>query len=330
MRARLLLALAAALAGAACLQERLDVDITTRIHPDGTCERRIEYRLEHTDTDKSGERKRVPIDPEKDGLRFQKLPSGERWQIRNEAGRDLHLVVAEALLPSPNDIGSDYSRSLSPRMPASSNTISYGCDKRDDEGEVCEYAEFFFDPASPPAVVRTVIRWMLSHDDDFATSVARALGASAPRAKALKKAYRDRFAEPLAESADRLASRQFFGPRERAELEVLMKDMDGRTDQLGAAVFELAPAAGPEASQKAVKDALEDIFKRFDEETPGAGAIFTGDSRRVHFKFTLVMPGPILRANTCFSGDTATWEFDDEDLYAHGFDIRARAGASAP
>ncbi len=63
LRARLLLALAAALFAAACFQERLDVDITTRIHPDGTCERRIEYRLEHSDTDKSGERRRVPSIP---------------------------------------------------------------------------------------------------------------------------------------------------------------------------------------------------------------------------------------------------------------------------
>ena len=102
MRARLLLAFAV-LSGAACFKERLDVDITTRIHPDGTCERRIEYRLEHRD--KEGGRE--PIDPGEDGLRFQRFPSGEPWRVRDEAGRDLHLVVAEAAFPSPNDVGSD-------------------------------------------------------------------------------------------------------------------------------------------------------------------------------------------------------------------------------
>ena len=92
------------------------------------------------------------------------------------------------------------------------------------------------------------------------------------------------------------------------------------------------PARKP--ARTAVKDSLDELFDRFDKDIPGADdALVFGARRRarVHFKFTLVMPGPILRANTCFSGDTATWEFDDEDLYVHGFDIRARAAApSAP
>ena len=326
MKARLLLAFAAALSGAGCFRERLDVEISTRIHPDGSCERRIEYRLEHRD--KEGGRK--SIDPAEDGLRFQRFPSGEPWRVRDEAGRDLHVVVAEGAFPSPNDVGSDYSRALSPRVPAATNTISYGCEKRGDEGETCEYAELFFDPGSPPAMMRGVVRWMLAHDDDFAKTLARALGTAAPGSKALKKAYRERFAQPLADSADRLSGRQFFGPRERAELETLMKEIEERSEQLGVAVSDLAPAAGPERSHQAVKDTFDSLFNRFDEEMPGASAIFDGDTRRVHFKFTLVMPGPILRANTCFAGDTATWEFDDEDLYGHGFDVRARAAASSP
>ena len=326
MKGRRLLAFAVVLCGAACFQERLDVDITTRIHPDGSCERRIEYRLEHRNKDAG----RKPIDPAEDGLRFQRFPKGEPWRVRDEAGRDLHVVVAEAILPSPNDVGSDYSRTLSPGVPAATNTISYGCEKRDEEGDVCEYAELFFDPGSPPAVVRGVVRWMLAHDDDFAKTLAHALGTAAPRSKVLKQAYRERFAQPLADSADRLSGRQFFGPRERAELETLMKELEERSEQLGVAVSELAPAAGAERSQKAVKDSFDALFSRFDEEMPGASAIFAADTRRVHFKFTLVMPGPILRANTCFSGDTATWEFDDQDLYVHGFDVRARAAASSP
>jgi hypothetical protein len=46
-----------------------------------------------------------------------------------------------------------------------------------------------------------------------------------------------------------------------------------------------------------------------------------------HFRVTLVMPGPILRANTCAQGDTATWEFDGDDLYGRGFELWARAAA---
>ena len=329
MRGRLLVVFAVVLSGAACFQERLDVDITTRIHPDGTCERRIEYRLEHSDTDKEGDRKRVAIDPEKDALRrFHRFPTVEPWRLREERTADSHVVVVEALLPSPNDIGSDYSRASSPRAPAASNTISYGCDKG--EAAVCEYAELFFDPASPPAVIHGATRYLLTHDDDLAKSLAHALGSASPPVKVLKKLYRERFAKPLADEAERLAGRVFFGPRERSELEALMKDLDERSAQLAIAVAEVAPAAGPEASQKAVDESLDALFGRFDEEVPGATAVFTDDTK-VHFKYTLVMPGPILRANTCFTGDTATWEFDDEDLYVHGFDVRARAAApSAP
>ncbi len=48
---------------------------------------------------------------------------------------------------------------------------------------------------------------------------------------------------------------------------------------------------------------------------------------RVRFRATLVMPVPILRANTCVAGDTATWEFDEEDLFGRGFEMKALASA---
>jgi hypothetical protein len=37
------------------------------------------------------------------------------------------------------------------------------------------------------------------------------------------------------------------------------------------------------------------------------------------------MPAPILRANTCVAGDTATWEFEEEDLFGRGFEMKALA-----
>ena len=39
------------------------------------------------------------------------------------------------------------------------------------------------------------------------------------------------------------------------------------------------------------------------------------------------MPLPILRANTCFSGDTAVWEFEEEDLFGRGFEMKALAAS---
>ena len=48
---------------------------------------------------------------------------------------------------------------------------------------------------------------------------------------------------------------------------------------------------------------------------------------RLHLRATLVMPAPILRANTCVAGDTATWEFDEEDLFGRGFEMKALASA---
>jgi hypothetical protein len=47
--------------------------------------------------------------------------------------------------------------------------------------------------------------------------------------------------------------------------------------------------------------------------------------RSVHFRATLLMPVPILRANACVTGDTAVWEFDEEDLFGRGFEMKAFA-----
>ena len=47
----------------------------------------------------------------------------------------------------------------------------------------------------------------------------------------------------------------------------------------------------------------------------------------VRFRATLVMPFPILRANACVSGDTVVWEFEEEDLFGRGFEMKALATA---
>jgi hypothetical protein len=39
------------------------------------------------------------------------------------------------------------------------------------------------------------------------------------------------------------------------------------------------------------------------------------------------MPVPILRANTCATGDTAQWDFDEDDLFGRGFEMKVLAAA---
>ena len=42
---------------------------------------------------------------------------------------------------------------------------------------------------------------------------------------------------------------------------------------------------------------------------------------------TLLESLPIVSANACVSGDTAVWEFDQDDLYGRGFEMKASAAA---
>jgi hypothetical protein len=319
--------LLSALALSGCLEERLQVQVFTRIQPDGACERRIEYLLEHVD-DQTGERR--PLDPARDSLRrLHRFPSGEAWRVRDEVAADRHLVVAEALLPSPNDVGSDYQRAPAPREAPATNTLSYDCAELETAGAVCDYAELFLDPASPPAVVRRVLGFLAGREDAFARGVSRALRPASPSTASLRAAYRERFVAPLVARAEALATRRFFGPRERADLDALLEEGGTRTEDLVVAVSALTPGAGADRVREAVEAEIERQVERFTSETPSAGELLGGDTARrlLQFRATVVMPGPILRANTCFGGDTASWEFTGEDLYLQGFDLRARAAA---
>ena len=69
----------------ACIEDRLTVDLFTQVHTDGTCTRRVEYRLERVDTDKGDAR--VAIPPENDLLRtLHRFPTGETWTYRHIEG----------------------------------------------------------------------------------------------------------------------------------------------------------------------------------------------------------------------------------------------------
>lgn len=99
-----------ALAFQACIEDRLSVEITTRILPDGTMLRRTEYRLERVDLEKEEKLLALPR-PEEDVLRrLHRFPTGEQWTLIDEPGDKLHRLVTEATLASPHDLDWDLRR----------------------------------------------------------------------------------------------------------------------------------------------------------------------------------------------------------------------------
>jgi hypothetical protein len=311
-----------------CLEERLLVEMTTVIRADGSCSRRVEYRLEHFDSAKD-EAPAIAIAPEKDGLRlFHRFPAGEPWSVRDVPEPRLHSVIAEGLLASPNLIGSDYWRALSRRAAPSQNHVSFALSK-DDAGTTYEYAETFLDPSSPLASLRLLSRLLLKHDGEFASAFARAMGDAAPPRAQAQRVYRERFARPFAEAVGALAARPVFGPRERRETQNLLDSLSEDQNALVEALAALSPASGSEAVTRALETTGEGFWEPIEKEMTAAGLPLSGfaasPTRRVRIRAILVMPGPIQRANTCVNGDTASWEFEGEDLYGRGFEMWAKA-----
>jgi hypothetical protein len=78
------------------------VEIWTQIHADGTCTRRVEYRLERVDTERDDAPLEIP-DAENPFRLLHRFASGDAWSIVQERrGLALH-VTAEAgeLSPRP-------------------------------------------------------------------------------------------------------------------------------------------------------------------------------------------------------------------------------------
>jgi hypothetical protein len=80
---------------------------------------------------------------------------------------------------------------------------------------------------------------------------------------------------------------------------------------------------------KASDDAVDELGITILDEVEQAGLplLAPDGGTRVRFRATLVMPAPIVRATTCVSGDTAVWEFDGDDLFGRGFEMKALATA---
>lgn len=329
VRARAGALLLLALPALGCIEDRLTVDITTTVYADGSCNRRVEYRLERVDTEKGDARR--PLPARDDALqRFHRFPAGEAWSVRDDPQPDLHTVLAEATLPSPNDIDWDYWRQRTKRSPPARNYVSFSTDEADGgAGTVYDFAETFLDPASPMAGARLMAQAFAKRDDEFAERLSAALGPRAPRRSDLKRVYRERFVGPFAAEVQRLADRPVFGPRERKELDTVFE----RTQELEKGLLEglqaLSPSLEPAEIEEAAGPALNAVAEIVEKEMESSGLplpiILSENVRSIRFRVTLVMPGPIVRANTCVQGETATWEFEQDDLYGRGFEMWARA-----
>jgi hypothetical protein len=313
------------LAGTACIENRLTVDLFTQIHADGTCTRRVEYRLERVDTEKGDAR--VALLAQDDPLvTWHRFPTGEPWQVREERETGLHVVVVEGRLASPGDAAGDFFRARTPRAQPARNAASAFVDV---EHETYEYQEVLRDPSSPLAAARALSRAALKRDEAFAEGFAAALAGKGalPRESDVRRAYRELLAEPFAREVALLAERPFYGPRERKDLEELFDRLDEKQEDLAARLAALAPGTPPEEIEAAVLASLnslgEGLLAQLDEA--GLPLLTPEGSGRVRFRATLVMPVPILRANACVNGDTVVWEFEEEDLFGRGFEMKALA-----
>jgi hypothetical protein len=326
--------LLAALAASGCIQHRLDVTIRTDVRADGSCTRRIEYRLERTKRaghDRPDSAAGYRKDPDHDPLRaFFRFPASEPWSVSNEVlGDDKHSVNAEATLPSVNDLDWDYWRERTPGGRPARNYISFS-QATSGSSSLYEYTETFRDPASPIAVARRLTQLTQTKDKAFADAFVRALGDEHRDRGPLRRAFKEVLAIPLARRVEALAARPTFGPHERQLLERLAEE--GPVLDFTLALRALVPGIDAEGVDKAAEAAFTEVLEPVQKEMETVGlpmALAFGNDPaniEIHFRATLVMPTAITRANTCFTGDTATWEFDQDDLYSGPFPMWAKAG----
>jgi hypothetical protein len=310
-----------------CIENRLSVELFTQVHADGTCTRRVEYRLERVDTNRGDTR--VEIRPEDDPLlRWHRFPTGEPWQVRDEKQTGLHVIVLEALLPSPAGADGDFFRARAPRAQPARNFVSAFVDA---EHGAYEYQEVFRDPSSPLAAARALSRAALKRDQAFAEGFAEALArtGAGPRESEVRRAYRERLAEPFAREVALLAERPLYGPRERRDLDAIFDRLDEKQKDLAARLSALAPGTPAEEIDAAAEASFNSLGQGLLEQLDEAGLpLITPEGKgSLHLRATLVMPVPILRANACVTGDTAAWEFEEEDLFGRGFEMKALAVA---
>ena len=287
---------------AACLETQLTVELFTQIHPDGTCTRRVEYRLERVDPEKGNTR--VALRPEDDVSALPPLPPGDPWLLREEAETGLRVVALEAVLPSPALVDGDYFRARSPRAQPARNYVSAFVDA---EHGVYEYQEVLRDPASPLAAARALSRAAAQ----ARRGVRRALRARPGRRAARRRASPTCGAPTASGSRSRSRARS---PSWRSGPSTA--PASGASSTRSTTAWTPSRRRSPPGSRpsprtlpaEAVEAAVEAAFNETGEsllaQLDAAGLPLAPDARRarVHFRATLVMPLPILRANTCVNG----------------------------
>jgi hypothetical protein len=328
LRARLKpLTLALALASTACIEDHLTVDINTIVHGDGSCTRHVVYQLERT----AGEND-APADlaTDQDPIAlYHRFPSGESWTVVHDARARTHTVTLDATLPSPNEVDWDYWRRPSAKGTPARNHFSFAMTGPDDDLRY-QYSETFLDPASPLQAMRALAQLLAKKDGEFALDLQTRLELKTLSRPDVARAFRETLAEPFLKDVAAIASRPVYGPRERNEIEKLMDLLTAHQKDLAARLARLAPSVGPEALDQALDKSADHVGEDLRRQLEEAGLPLSSaaDSQQpIHFRATLVMPAPIVRANTCAQGDTATWEFDADDLYGHGFEMWAVAAS---
>jgi hypothetical protein len=319
-----LAALVGVLGAAGCIEDRITIDLLTQIQADGSCTRRVVYRVERVDSEKGGAR--VAIPPAQDPLRSFRIPAGEPWHVQEQAQTGLHEITVEASLPSASAIEGDWSRLRSAKAQPARNAVSAFCDP---ESGSYEYVEVLHDPASPLAGARLLSRLAVQSDGLFADRFSAAYaGGAPPRAGELRRLYRGVLAEPFAREVARLAERPFYGPRERGELRTVLAALEAKQARLGSGIGLLLPGTPAAEIEAATGQAMNELGETIARQVQEAGLPLASPegSEAVRFHARLVMPAPIQRANTCFNGDSAEWDFDEGDLFGRGFEMRASAG----
>lgn len=325
MRALLLIL---AFSSLSCIEDHLAVDITTEVHKDGSCHRLVVYSLERFDTEKPAEK--LPIPENDDPLKkLHRFPHGPAWTLRRDLLDLSEVVTVEGDLESPSAIGSDYFRARKPKALPARNHVDFAMEPLEG-GETYEYRETFQDPASPLAAARQLARALYKRDEAFARQFLSQV--EGPHLGDVKRVYRETFALPILRATTALLARGAYGLREKKDLDAIFERSHFEPD-LAAALLALVPnGADLDRVSKAVDTTLESLMPSLEAEMNAAGlpmdAILTdvpGTSSKIHFTAHLVMPVPITRANTCINGDTASWEFEGEDLYGRGFEMWARA-----
>lgn len=311
-----------------CIEDRLAVDVTTQVFADGSCQRRVEYRLERVDTE-GGKARPVEIPEAEDPFRLlHRFPAGEAWSVMLARDGTARTAVAEAALSSPALADGDYWRAPLQGTRPARNFVSFAV-SGPEARRVYDYAEVFRDPSSPLAAAQLMVKLLRERDGAFADGLEAALGEGQAPKGAVKRAWRD-FADAFARRLAALAARPLFGPGERRELDQLVERASW--DDLRGRLQALVPSLAEEDLGKAVDASAEALWPAVEREMEAAGmpaalvAPELAERRaRTRFRVTLVMPAPITRANTCVNGDTAVWEFEGDELFGRGFEMRARA-----